>query len=220
MFRSVLALSLVLFVLSASAPGQEIPETEPVLKLTKEEPAGWFRKKKRRSKASNTSVIQLPAPVIGKKTGINHARRQAESIARMKLPYRFGGCNPSDGGMDCSGSIQYLLKSLGYLDAPRTSYAQYDWVKKHSRVKRDKELDARKLKPGDLIFWGGTYDSGHKVSHVMMYMGEGTNGKLYMYGARGTNKVGISGAGVDIFELRSGKHNSLVGYGRIPASRF
>lgn len=147
---------------------------------------------------------------------LNVVRKKAEEIASMKLPYVFGGSKPSDGGMDCSGSIMHLFISLGMKDVPRTSYHQYEWIRKNSRFKKAKTIEARKLTPGDLIFWGGTYDSGHKVSHVMMYMGRGTDGRLYMYGGRSKSIRGVSGAGVDIHELRAGHHKNLIGYGRVP----
>lgn len=141
--------------------------------------------------------------------------RKAHQVVSWKLPYVFGGSSPADGGMDCSGSIQYLLKSSGFKNVPRTSYAQYEWVKENSRMKRGKEIQASKLEFGDLIFWGGTYNSGHKVSHVMLYLGE-KEGKMQMFGARGKKVRGLNGAGVDIHELRGGSHKNLIGFGRIP----
>ncbi len=74
----------------------------------------------------------------------------------------------------------------------------------------------RGIKPGDLIFWGGTYKSGHKVSHVMVYLGQGDSGSHYMFGARGKKKKGLKGAGVDVFKLNAGYQKSLVGYGSLP----
>lgn len=162
-----------------------------------------------------------PPPPVSQtgKTGFNEVNRTANHVARMRLPYVFGGDCPSDGGMDCSGSIQYVLKQSGLRNVPRTSYAQYEWVKEHSRLKRGKEIQASKLKKGDLIFWGGTYDSGHKVSHVMLYLGERNDGNLYMFGGRSKRIRGIHGGGVDIHKLRKGKHDNLIGYGRIPGLR-
>ena len=47
---------------------------------------------------------------------------------------------------------------------------------------------SKKLSPGDLIFWGGTWKSGHRVSHVMIYMGfNPTDDTHYVFGARGKN---------------------------------
>lgn len=176
-----------------------------------EVPAGLFTKRK----AKTPKVLSI---LTRNRSGVSaeSVRMRAEEISKLKLPYLFGGSSPSDGGMDCSGCIMYLFNSLGYQDVPRTSFDQYDWVRKNGRIKKSKTIKASDLSPGDLIFWGGTYKSGHKVSHIMMYMGRGTNGKLYMYGARSKSIRGVSGAGVDIHELRAGSHKNLIGYGRAP----
>ncbi|MDF1658543.1 MAG: NlpC/P60 family protein [Verrucomicrobiales bacterium] len=152
---------------------------------------------------------------------ISVIRTRAEHIARFKLTYKFGGDHPSEGGMDCSGTMQFMLSDIGFDDMPRTSYQQYDWLKKNRTLNHSKsipeKMGGRKgIKPGDLIFWGGTYDSGHKVSHVMIYLGQSGDGKHYMFGARGKKKKGLFGSGVDIFELSSGYQKSLVGYGTLP----
>ncbi len=150
---------------------------------------------------------------------VGKIQQNARKISRLRLPYVFGGSKPEDGGMDCSGSIQYLLSKSGVQNVPRTSFAQYEWVKKNSRLRRGREIQASKLEQGDLIFWGGTYDSGHKVSHVMIYLGEAPDGKLHMFGARSKRLRGLNGGGVDIHELRTGDHQNLIGYGRVPGVR-
>ncbi|MDF1810627.1 MAG: NlpC/P60 family protein [Verrucomicrobiales bacterium] len=179
--------------------------------MKSEVPAGLFRKGTDQQ-TNAFSILPKRKPAVP----VAILRKRAETIARMKLPYVFGGSSPSDGGMDCSGSIQHLLKSLGYQNVPRTSFQQYEWVKQRSRVKKTKVIDEKDLSPGDLIFWGGTYRSGHKVSHVMLYTGKGTDGKLYMYGARSVRIEGVGGAGVDIHELRPGHHKNLIGFGTVP----
>lgn len=172
------------------------------------------------SASSSPSSTYRDLPALPRRSGGKPSKRdiqkQVYRISKLRLPYVFGGSSPSSGGMDCSGSIQYLLKQSGFTNVPRTSFAQYEWVKEHSRIKRGKEIQANKLEFGDLIFWGGTYDSGHKVSHVMMYLGQQPDGKLHMYGARSKSLQGLNGGGVDIHELRAGTHKNLIGYGRIP----
>ena len=74
----------------------------------------------------------------------------------------------------------------------------------------------KKLSPGDLIFWGGTWKSGHRVSHVMLYMGyDPANDKHYVFGARSKSTTGLTGAGVDIFELDT-ERGRLVAHGKVP----
>jgi len=149
-------------------------------------------------------------------------RRRAEFLAGKGLTYKFGGDHPSEGGMDCSGTMQFLLKSMGYSDIPRTSYAQYQWLKGKGTLKNvgffhRADRAVKKFQPGDLIFWGGTYDSGHKVSHVMIYLGQSRTGKQYVFGARGKKVKGLNGAGVDVFEFNPRSTGGrLVGYGRLP----
>ena len=127
--------------------------------------------------------------------------------------------------MDCSGTMQFLLKSIGYHDIPRTSYDQFDWLKKQGTLRRvgflrgpDKAV--RNFRPGDLIFWGGTYNSGHRVSHVMIYLGQSRSGTHYVFGARGKKVKGLNGNGVDIFEYRpESTGGKLLGYGPLPGMR-
>lgn len=154
---------------------------------------------------------------------MNSIRHRAEQISQLGLPYVFGGSNPADGGMDCSGCLMHLLSDLGFHNIPRTSYHQYEWLLANNRIKHTNQIPYRAgapngLKPGDLIFWGGTYDSGHKVSHVMLYLGQGRDGTHYMFGARGTgqDERGMNGAGVDIHVLDAGFQKNLIGYGTLP----
>ncbi len=149
-------------------------------------------------------------------------RLRCHEVARMGLHYRFGGDTPEEGGLDCSGSVQYVLKSLGLNNVPRTSYAQYNWLKSSGTLRTvglflppDKAI--RNLRPGDLVFWGKTYNSGHKVSHVMIYLGQNPqDGKRYVFGARSQKVKGVLGSEVDVFELRGTGHGKLIGYGQIP----
>ena len=148
-------------------------------------------------------------------------RERAETISKFGLPYVFGGDHPSEGGLDCSGTMKFLLSDIGFPDMPRTSFDQYAWMRKARTLKHSKRIPdhmggRRGIKPGDLLFWGGTYDSGHKVSHVMMYLGQGGDGTHYMFGARGKSMKGLHGNGVDIFKLESGYQKSLVGFGTLP----
>ncbi|HRQ88016.1 MAG TPA: NlpC/P60 family protein, partial [Bacteroidia bacterium] len=92
---------------------------------------------------------------------LNVIRQRAETIATFRLPYVFGGDHPSEGGLDCSGAMKYLLSDIGFGDMPRTSYDQYAWLKKAKTLRHTKTIPERMggrkgIKPGDLIFWGGT----------------------------------------------------------------
>jgi len=162
-----------------------------------------------------------PEPSPEMRQLITVIRDRAEHIAGFGLRYEFGGDHPRQGGLDCSGAMKFLLADLGFDDMPRTSYHQYRWLREHRTLRHTKTIPEdmggrRGILPGDLIFWGGTYDSGHKVSHVMIYLGQGSDGTHYMFGARGKKKRGLYGSGVDIFELKSGYQKKLVGFGSLP----
>ncbi len=153
---------------------------------------------------------------------VANLRRAAHELADKKLVYKFGSDEVDNGGLDCSATVQYLLSErLGIKGVPRTSYLQYEWLEKKGtlnklRGKRASDKLLRQLSPGDLIFWGKTWSSGHKVSHVMIYMGwNPNNGKHYVFGARGKRVKGLTGAGVDVFELNPDR-GVLVGHGSVP----
>ena len=77
----------------------------------------------------------------------------------LGTPYKWGGTTPS--GFDCSGFVYYVLRSNG-IKASRTIATMY---KQGTPVKKSE------LKPGDIVFFQGTYKSG--LSHVGIYVGDG-----------------------------------------------
>lgn len=72
-------------------------------------------------------------------------------------PYIWGGNSPS--GFDCSGLVQYVMKSCGYTIG-RTCTPQYNGGTPVSKSD---------LQPGDLVFFANTYTYG--ISHVGIYIG-------------------------------------------------
>lgn len=208
------------------APAPQISKPEPVFfrrsLFSKPDYTLPFSEYKfRRSESTKRGFFDNGKPTQAELELVSIIRARAEVLSRFKLTYKFGGDHPSEGGMDCSGTMKYLLSEIGFSDMPRTSYQQYDWLRKSRTMNHAKSIPdhmgGRKgIKPGDLIFWGGTYNSGHKVSHVMVYLGQGGDGQHWMFGARGKKKKGLNGAGVDIFKLESGYQKSLVGFGSLP----
>jgi cell wall-associated NlpC family hydrolase len=80
------------------------------------------------------------------------------AMSRRGDAYVWGGTRP--GGFDCSGLTQWSYAQAG-VTLPRTSRAQYG-------VGRSVPKD--QLRPGDLLFYGGSAASIH---HVAMYVGDG-----------------------------------------------
>jgi cell wall-associated NlpC family hydrolase len=156
------------------------------------------------------------------------------ALTKQNLGYTYGSADPKNGGMDCSGFIYYVLQQNGFSDVPRDSSQQYVWVRKAggfnavlSRKEDSFELDA--LKPGDLLFWRGTYsiDRDPPITHTMIYLGrEKRTKKRVMVGSSdGRTYDGKQRWGVSVFDFKmplppqSGDAKIspvFVGYGRIP----
>jgi cell wall-associated NlpC family hydrolase len=155
-------------------------------------------------------------------------------LTKQNLDYKYGSADPANGGMDCSGFIYHVLQQNGFTDVPRDSSQQYFWVRKEgnfhavlSRHEDSFELDA--LKPGDLLFWTGTYkiDRDPPVTHTMIYLGreKGTNKRIMVGASDGRTYDGKQRFGVSIFDFKLSKPPDgndaklsplFVGYGRIP----
>src|SRR5438270_6470774 len=155
-------------------------------------------------------------------------------LTKQNLNYTYGSAEPATGGMDCSGFVYYVLQQNGFSDVPRDSSQQYVWLRKAgnfnavlSRHEDSFELDA--LKPGDLLFWSGTYniDRDPPITHTMIYLGcEKRTKKRVMVGSSdGRTYDGKQRWGVSVFDFKlppppnSGDAKLapvFVGYGRIP----
>ena len=88
-------------------------------------------------------------------------------------PYAWGGNGPNS--FDCSGFVKYVYAHFGYT-LNRTATAQLD---------NGVSVDRSELQPGDLVFF--RYQTSKPVSHVGIYVGDGTfihastNGEGVMY---------------------------------------
>jgi cell wall-associated NlpC family hydrolase len=156
------------------------------------------------------------------------------ALTKENLGYTYGSADPANGGMDCSGFIYYLLTENGFKDVPRDSSQQYVWVRQAgdfnavlSRKEETFELDD--LKPGDLLFWSGTYniDRDPPITHTMIYLGreKRTKKRVMLGSSDGRTYDGKQRFGVSVFDFKmppppkSGDAKispNFVGYGRIP----
>lgn len=153
----------------------------------------------------------------------------ALELSAKGLVYKMGSAKPENGGMDCSGTIYYLLRSLGVPDVPRQSDEQYRWLWEAGTFVavngvEEKTFEYSHLRPGCLLFWTGTYDVGKRnppISHVMLYLGKrASDGKELMFGAsdgRLFDNKPSWGVGVFDFRLPSAKSTTrFIGYGEVP----
>lgn len=87
-----------------------------------------------------------------------------EAEKYLGYPYVWGGSSPST-SFDCSGFVCWVYRNSGVYPLSRTT-AQ--GVFNQCTAVRPSEA-----KPGDLIFFTGTYNSGCPVSHIGIYVGNG-----------------------------------------------
>jgi len=156
----------------------------------------------------------------------------ALGLTQKGLGYKYGSNTPERGGMDCSGTIQHALSGVG-LSLPRSSYTQYQWALKAAVLNKVSGVHSvdhpalKHLKPGDLLFWTGTYSTSGRnppISHVMIYLGTlKADGKPVMFGASsGRRYRGKKIHGVSVFDFKVPSLESksrFVAYGPVPGLR-
>lgn len=166
---------------------------------------------------------QFPGPVAA-------LVETALGLTERKLYYRFGSNSPDLGGMDCSGAVQCALGSVGIEGLPRSSYGFYQWAKEEGTlvptpgVTSTDDPAFEDLRPGDLLFWQGTYTTGDRdppISHVMIYLGTlEEDGRGVVFGASdGRRFRGKRINGVSVFDWKvpsAGSKSKFVGYARVP----
>jgi cell wall-associated NlpC family hydrolase len=201
----------------------EKPDTEPAAK--------------REHAPSATVEPEAIAEFAEQPPRIQQLIRDAIDLTRRNLTYTFGSADPDKGGMDCSGTIYYLLRAHGFDDVARDSSGQYLWARKSGACfpvvsKNPESVEFKEMLPGDLMFWTGTYQTSRDVpiSHVMLYLGrEKVGGKRIMFGASdGRSYNGVPRWGVSVFDFKMPKPDGenveqakvdFVGYARIPGLR-
>ncbi len=108
---------------------------------------------------------QVPAEAL---TDSEFAAIYKEAQKHVGTPYVWGGSTPET-GFDCSGYVCWVYNQNGY-NVGRTT-ANGLWNK-------SQHISEAEAKPGDLVFFEGTYDTPGK-SHVGIYLG---NGKMVSAG--------------------------------------
>lgn len=85
----------------------------------------------------------------------------------LGVPYVFGGSSPGS-GLDCSGYISFVYRSVGLMSGRWTAQGFYNVAAKTDDPQ-----------PGDLVFFHSTYDTYDYVTHIGIYAG---NGEMYHSG--------------------------------------
>jgi cell wall-associated NlpC family hydrolase len=158
------------------------------------------------------------------KTLITHAAL----LADKNLTYQYGSADPKNGGMDCSGTMYYLLTEITHTGIPRSANDMYIWLVQEGKMHfvNSNDLSSSEfaqLKPGDLLFWSGTYATKQKsaISHVMLYIGKDKANKHLMFGSSdGRTYQGEKMWGVSVFDFvmpTEGRGGKFVGYGCVPS---
>lgn len=159
--------------------------------------------------------------------GFDRLVAECQRLAGMGLRYQFGSGHPASGGLDCSGTVQYVMSRQGMSGMPRTASAQFVHLQEQGTLTlvppgATAHWILSRARPGDLLFWRGTYATGRwpDVSHVMIYLGiDRRDGRPMMFGASTRTGKGINGHGVDIYgfkPVKPGGKGQLIGFGSVP----
>ena len=114
----------------------------------------------------NEYKVILPDGIIGwsdEKFHTNHFTPTREYILKTAVqflgtPYRWGG--KTSYGMDCSGFIQSVFKSVG-IEFPRDAYQQYNFLS-------ESKIRLEEVQSGDLLF----FSEKGKITHVAIVLSE------------------------------------------------
>ena len=157
----------------------------------------------------------------------------ALALTTRSLSYKYGSADPDSGGLDCSGFVYFVLTENGVKDVPRDASGQYSWVRKAGKFqavisRSDDTFELDELKPGDLLFWTGTYavEKDPPITHTMIYLGreKKTRQRIMVGASDGRVFHGESRYGVGVFDFKlsrsgavqEGRTPTFVGYGPIP----
>lgn len=105
-------------------------------------------------------MISIPGEAFNDET---FAQLMSEATKYIGFPYVWGGSSPET-SFDCSGFVCWAYTHSGVHNLPRTSAQSI--YNQCTPVPKDE------VKPGDLVFFTGTYQSSNPVTHVGIYVGD------------------------------------------------
>lgn len=86
----------------------------------------------------------------------------SEAERYLGFPYIWGGSYP-DTSFDCSGFVWNAFTAAGY---------EFERTDAQGLYSLCEEVSEDELRPGDLVFFTGTYETDSKVTHVGIYVGD------------------------------------------------
>ena len=105
------------------------------------------------SKSKRSGNLDKHAPPMEKKhSGISASAIVKGAYKHLNTVYKYGGTSPEE-GFDCSGLVYFVFEKEGYI-MPRVSRDQ---------AKEGAEVARKKIKEGDLVYFG---ESSNKIDHI------------------------------------------------------
>lgn len=155
---------------AASSISGDTPQTNDTSESTapqKSEPNSESTSSQNGSRSTNSSKENAETTSSKPSNGSSSsgfAALIAEAEKHLGQPYVFGASGPDS--FDCSGFVSYVFTHSGVANVSRTSaQGLYDECQK---------ISVSEARPGDLVFFTGTYNSGSAVTHVGIYVGSNT----------------------------------------------
>lgn len=216
-----------------------LPEAKPSPDPSPPPKAKSDAESRKLSAAPNATILH--EQIVEFSSELPRVRKLIESalaLTTRDLTYTYSSDDPANGGMDCSGFTSYVLRKNGFTDVPRDASSQYIWLRKAGTFRavlsqKPETFEMDDLRPGDLLFWIGTYVTDHDppVTHTMIYLGteKGTGNRIMVGSSDGRSYHGKPRWGVSVFDFQlngfphtpEGKPNRsiFIGYGRPPGLR-
>ena len=110
--------------------------------------------------ATTDKITGIPGEAFNDAT---FAKLMQEATKYIGFPYQWGGSTPET-SFDCSGFVCWVYTKSGVHNLPRTSAQQI--YNQCTPVPKDE------VKPGDLVFFTGTYQTNKPVTHIGIYVGD------------------------------------------------
>lgn len=108
------------------------------------------------------------ASLLPRSTEVSFSQLLTFANQYVGLPYVWGGRDPSQGGFDCAGLVMYTYNHV--------AGTKFDlWYTNAAMLFTNHctEVSEAQARPGDLVFFRGTYNHIDYISHVGIYCGNG-----------------------------------------------